>query len=126
MARKARTDRSSVAGQTVSVRLTESEVEMLDAFLAKKNAMLKQQGLPPLVTRGVYLRTLVLRDLENQQASVDTETATSTPPSLAILPPKKRPDNVKPTVWDRLMADDIIPDDEVGDSEKKGPSPSRK
>jgi hypothetical protein len=111
MARKPRGDRRTVADQTVSVRLTGAVVAALDELLAEQNAKLAQQGLPPLVTRGVFLRSLVLGALQQHgKLSASGEEVTTAPP-IVLHPPKKRPKNVKPTSWEKVMGNTVVPDE---------------
>lgn len=74
MARTPRTDRASVAGETLTLRLTTEEKQALEALVASKRAELQAEYPGASLTVGVFVRALVAREIA-AGAAVSTEDA---------------------------------------------------
>jgi hypothetical protein len=90
MARKPRKDRRAVASNVIALRLDPEETAGLDRLIQKQNGRLRAMQLPEVVTRAVYLRSLIRRELM-AVGLMSSEGEAPLASSLPLLPPRKRP-----------------------------------
>jgi hypothetical protein len=83
MARPRQKDRSKVANETLTIRLTAHERALLDALVARRRGTLEAEG--GKVSAASYVRGLILRVAYAE--GLDAPDPTQTP---AKRPPKKR------------------------------------
>jgi hypothetical protein len=113
MSRQRFEDRAKVAAHVVALRLDGRELEGLDKAVKIQNDRLREFRMPPVLTRATYVRSLIIRDLETLGLVEMLGSTRIAPEPLTHVPPRKRPAKVKPTAWQRVLSDDLLPDDDV-------------
>jgi hypothetical protein len=116
-----RQDPDAAADRVLTLRVTAVEGDALDVRLRHKNDGLKQMGFPPVLTRASYIRSLLIRDLEEAGLLAAKGRAVEAPvaaspvkkPAAKAMPkpkPKPKPRSRGKSIYERVLDDPLAAD----------------
>jgi hypothetical protein len=123
MSRQPFEDRAKVAAHVVALRLDDRELGGLDKAVKMQNDRLREFRMPPVLSRASYVRSLILRDLEALGLVEMQGSARAAAEPLTYQPPRKRPEKIGPTAWQRVLDDQVIPDDRKSHGKERSGKP---
>jgi hypothetical protein len=107
-----RQDPDAAADRVLTLRVTAAEGDALDVRLRHKNDALKKMGFPPVLTRASYIRSLLVRDLEEagllgsgRLGELRVEASPIEKPATKVKP--KRASRGK-SIYERVLDDVVV------------------